>query len=170
MRLIDLWRIGNEQINRDYKRPSQKEKKSALDRMLDMSERALEMKMTKAAHSAMEEVAPFQQPNYVSAVSQYPPPLPVQYPFQQAPPPYQRLGVQSPALAPAPTRSSPIPLDGNEDDTVEAFFAWKIAEERRSEERRQQCTTPNLRYIHWQGSLTGWHAGLKQSWLGSKRR
>ena len=80
--------------------------------------------MTKAAHSAMEEalrdenrqqqqysVAPFQQHGYVSAFPQYPPPLP-QYPFQQAPPPYQRLDVQSPALAPAPTRPSPIPVDG----------------------------------------------------------
>ena len=146
--------------------PNSKEKRSALDRMLDMSERALEMKMTKAAHSAMEEalrdenrqqqqysVAPFQQHGYVSAFPQYPPPLP-QYPFQQAPLPYQRLDVQppplAPALAPAPTRSSPIPVDGNDDDVVAAFFSWKIAEERRSEERRQQCTTPNLRYIHWQ--------------------
>ena len=42
-------------MNRDSKRPNPKEKMSALDRMLDMSERALEMKMTKAAHSAMEE-------------------------------------------------------------------------------------------------------------------
>ena len=40
-------------MNRDSKRPNPKEKRSALDRMLDMSERALEMKMTKAAHSAM---------------------------------------------------------------------------------------------------------------------
>jgi len=60
--------------------------------MLDMSERALEMKITKAAHCAMEEalrdenrqqqqysVAPFQQHGYVSAFPQYPPPLP-QYP------------------------------------------------------------------------------------------
>jgi len=122
--------------------------------MLDMSERALEMKMTKAAHSAMEEalrdenrhqqqysVAPFKQHSYVSAFPQYPPPLP-QYPFQQAPLPYQRLDVQSPALAPAlapaPTRSSPIPVDGNDNDVVAAFFSWKIAEERRSDERRQQ--------------------------------
>ena len=42
-------------MNRDYKRPNQKEKRSVLDRMLDMSVRALETKMTKAAHSAMEE-------------------------------------------------------------------------------------------------------------------
>ncbi|KAN0071937.1 hypothetical protein V8E54_009666 [Elaphomyces granulatus] len=150
VRLIDLWRIGNGQMNRDSKRPNPKEKRSALDRMLDMSERALEMKMTKAAHSAMEEalrdenrqqqqysVAPFQQHGYVSAFPQYPPPLP-QYPFQQAPLPYQRLDVQSPALAPAPTRSSPIPVDGNDDDVAAAFFPWKIAEERRSDERRQQ--------------------------------
>ena len=134
-------------MNRDSKRPNPKEKRSALDRMLDMSERALEMKMTKAAHCAMEEalrdenrqqqqysVAPFQQHGYVSAFPQYPPPLP-QYPFQQAPLPYQRLDVQSPALAPAPTRSSPIPVDGNDDDVVAAFFPWKIAEERRSDER-----------------------------------
>jgi hypothetical protein len=53
--------------------------------MLDMSDRALEMKMTKAAHSAIEEalrdenrqqqqysVAPFQQHGYVSAFPQYP--------------------------------------------------------------------------------------------------
>jgi hypothetical protein len=71
--------------------------------------------MTKAAHSAMEalrdenrqqqqqqySVVPFKQHGYVSAFSQYP--------FQ---PPYQRLDVQSPAVAPAPTRSSPIPVDG----------------------------------------------------------
>ena len=150
VRLIDLWRIGNGQMNRDYKRPNQKEKRSALDRMLDMSERALEMKMTKAAHSAMEEalrdenrqqqqysVAPFQQHGYVSAFPQFPPPLP-QYPFQQATPPYRHLGVQSSALVSVPTRSSPIPVDGNDDDVVAAFFSWKIAEERRSDERRQQ--------------------------------
>ena len=105
-------------------------------------QRALEMKMTKAAHSAMEEafrdenrqqqqysVAPFKQHGYVSAFPQYPPPLP-QYPFQQAPPPYQRLDVQSPALAPAlalaPTRSSPIPVDGNDDDVVAAFFTGRL--------------------------------------------
>ena len=89
VRLIDLWRIGNGQMNRDYKRPNQKEKRSALDRMLDMSERALEMKMTKTAHSAMEEalrdenrqqqqysVEPFQQHGYVSAFPRFPPPFP----------------------------------------------------------------------------------------------
>jgi len=43
-----------------------------------------------------------------------------------------------PALAPALTRSSPIPVDGNEDDVVAAFFSWKTAEERRSDERQQQ--------------------------------
>ena len=42
-------------MNEDYKRPNQKKKRSVLDRMLDMSERALEMKMTKAARSAMKE-------------------------------------------------------------------------------------------------------------------
>jgi len=43
-------------MNRDYKRPNQKENRSVLDRMLDMSVRALETKMTKgAAHSALEE-------------------------------------------------------------------------------------------------------------------
>jgi hypothetical protein len=38
VRLIDLWRTGNGQMNRDSKRPNPKEKRSALDRMLDMSE------------------------------------------------------------------------------------------------------------------------------------
>jgi hypothetical protein len=74
-------------MNRDSKRPNPKEKRSALDWMLDMSERALGMKMTKAAHSSMEEalrdenrhqqqqqysVVPFKQHGYVSAFPQYP--------------------------------------------------------------------------------------------------
>lgn len=59
-------------------------------------------------------------------------------PFQQATPPYRHLGVQSSALVSVPTRSIPIPVDGNDDDVVAAFFSWKIVEERRSDERRQQ--------------------------------
>jgi hypothetical protein len=68
-------------------------------------------------------------------------------PFQQAQPPYQRLDVQWPALAPAPTRSSPIPVDGNDDDVVAAFF---FLEDCRGAAKRRKTTAvdPRPRHCH----------------------
>lgn len=100
-------------MNRDSKRPNLKENKSALDRVLDTSEKTFEMKMTKAAHSVMEEALKDDS----SMVSFHHFLYSIGHPFQQASPTASGCSTVC-----SSARSSPMPLNGSEDYVVEAFF------------------------------------------------